>query len=163
MSPVVTISVFYCNSNTYALYHNLAALENASVDTKVLPRVTIIAIVLIVILAALLFLLAVGCCLCRSGRRRRRLRSKHTKACERNRQRRQSAAAAAEMSLSRNGSGGRRDKDGGGPGDMDNLAAVSARYPSVFSGKYRHEADVYFKSPFDQTDSSSAESRLDYR
>lgn len=138
---------------------NLAALENASVDTKVLPRVTIIAIVLIVILVALVFLLAVGCCLCRSSRRRRR---KHTKACERNSRARQQSLSAAEMSLSRNGS--RRDKDVGGDFNIDNLAAA-APYPSIFNGKYRHEADVYFKSPFEgqQTDSSSADSKVDYR
>ena len=57
----------------------VSALENASADTKALPRVTIIAIVLIVILAALVFLLAVGCCLCRSGRRHRSRHRKHTK------------------------------------------------------------------------------------
>ena len=136
---------------------HFAALENASVETKVLPRVTIIAIVLVVILAALLFLLAVGCCLCRSGRRhgrRNRARDggKHAKAAcdDRNRLRRQSSAA----DMGCNGSNCRDGKDG-------------AAAASVF-GKYRHEAaaaaDVYFKSPFElQTDSSSADSRLDYR
>ena len=122
-------------------------------ETKVLPRVTIIAIVLVVILAALLFLLAVGCCLCRSGRRRngrRRQRARDSVKADRNRLRRQSSAA----DLGCNGSNCRDGKDG-------------AAAASVF-GKYRHEAaaaaDVYFKSPFElQTDSSSADSRLDYR
>ena len=132
--------------------HHFAALENASVETKVLPRVTIIAIVLVVILAALLFLLAVGCCLCRSGRRgRRRQRARDSVKADRNRLRRQSSAA----DMGCNGSNCRDGKDG-------TTAAAS-----VF-GKYRHEAaaaaDVFFKSPFElQTDSSSADSRLDYR
>ena len=148
----------------------LPALENASADTKALPRVTIIAIVLIVILAALVFLLAVGCCLCRSGRRRRSQHRKHTKACERKAARASSRLhrqqSAADLGgLSRSGS--RRSKD-----DGDNL--VVAHYPAFFSnGKYGyncHEAaaaaDVYFKSPFEsagQTDSSSADSKMDYR